>query len=180
MTSALIELLRQKLGDAIVGAADVHGLASCDVERAAFRRAAQIVHDDPELAMDLFVELTCVDWPKRDPRFDVVLVVHSIQHNHRVLLKTTVPEDDPTVDSVTGIWRGANWFEREAYDMFGVRFQGHPDLRRILLYEEFVGHPLRKDYAANRAQPLVPYRPEAARDRFGPFGSDEGMPWSRK
>jgi NADH-quinone oxidoreductase subunit C len=128
--------------------------------------------------MDTFVDLTCVDWPKREERFDVVLMLRSSKTGKRVRLKARVPESDPTIASVTGLWLGANWFEREAFDMFGVRFVGHPDLRRILMYEEFEGHPLRKDYDASKQQPLVPYRPEAL-DRLPPFGKEEGMPWER-
>jgi NADH-quinone oxidoreductase subunit C len=84
-------------------------------------------------------------------------------------------EDCPTA---IGVWPGADWMEREVWDMFGVKFAGHPDLRRILMYEEFQGYPLRKDYPANKTQPLVAYR-EGTFDKLGPFLSDEGMPFNR-
>ena len=82
------------------------------------------------------------------------------------------------LDSVSSVYGGADWAEREAFDMFGVRFNGHPDLRRILIYEEFSGYPLRKDYPANKAQPLIEYR-EGTHDKLGPFMEDEGMPFDR-
>ena len=88
-------------------------------------------------------------------RFEVVYHFYSTAHNHRLRLKVAVPAVDPAVDSVTGIWAAANWFEREAWDMFGITFRGHPNLKRILMYESFKGHPLRKDYPVNRRQPLV-------------------------
>ena len=88
-------------------------------------------------------------------RFDVVYHLYSSTHNHRLRLRVPVTVDDPVVDSVTEIWRAANWYEREVWDMFGIRFRGHPDLRRILLYESFHGHPLRKDYRINKRQPII-------------------------
>ena len=108
----------------------------------------------------MLMDLTAVDYqkfPGREdgPRFDVVYHLYSIPHNHRVRLKVQVEEDDAWVPTATGLWPIANWLEREVWDMFGIRFEGHPDLRRLLLYEEFVGHPLRKDYPITRRQPLI-------------------------
>lgn len=88
-------------------------------------------------------------------RFDVVYQLHSSQLNHRLRLKVPLTEADPSVDSVVGLWRSADWFEREVWDMFGVRFVGHPNLKRLLMYEAFSGHPLRKDYPVNKRQPLI-------------------------
>jgi NADH-quinone oxidoreductase subunit C len=101
--------------------------------------------------------------PDRDPwpgppapaRFAVVYHFFSLQLKHRLRLEVPVDEGSLVVDSLTSLWPGANWLEREVWDMFGIRFQGHPNLKRILLYEEFVGHPLRKDYPVNRRQPLI-------------------------
>lgn len=94
--------------------------------------------------------------PERGPleRFAVVYHLLSTRHLHRLRIKCRVPEDDPTISSVTEIWPGANWLERETYDLYGIRFTGHPDLRRIYLYEEFEGHPLRKDYGKQDEQPI--------------------------
>lgn len=88
-------------------------------------------------------------------RFELVYHLYSTAHNHRVRLKVPLTAADPSADTLTGLWKGANWFEREVWDMFGIRFTGHPNLRRILLYEEFQGHPLRKDYPARKRQPLI-------------------------
>jgi len=94
----------------------------------------------------------------RSRRFEVVTHLHSLSNNHRLRVKIRVPEDEPWVHSLVPIWKGANWVERECWDMFGIRFVGHPDLRRILMYEEFVGHPLRKDYPVEKRQPLTEER----------------------
>ena len=88
-------------------------------------------------------------------RFDVVYHFYSTLHNRRLRIKVPVSLAEPVVDSLTGLWRAAGWFEREVWDLFGIRFTGHPNLRRILMYEEFVGHPLRKDYPINKRQPLI-------------------------
>jgi NADH-quinone oxidoreductase subunit C len=119
-----------------------------------------LCRDEPALAFDMLMDLTAVDYltyPGREdgPRFEVVYHLYSLAHNHRVRIKTRVDEDDAVVPSAVGLWPSANWFEREVWDMFGVRFSGHPNLMRLLLYEEFVGHPLRKDYPIDRRQPLI-------------------------
>src|SRR6185436_2649309 len=88
--------------------------------------------------------------------------------------------DDAEIDTLTDLWASANWMERECYDLVGITFRGHPDLRRILLYPEFEGHPLRKDYPANRIQPLVPYREVENIEKLAPFGPDEGMSFGRQ
>lgn len=107
---------------------------------------AQYLHDAPEAQFDYLSDLTASDWPPRtDARFDVVYCLYSIRLRHRVRLKVRVSERDP-LPSVTGIWPGANWLEREVWDMFGVHFTGHPDRRRILMPEDWQGHPQRKDY----------------------------------
>jgi len=90
--------------------------------------------------------VTAVDRFPNDPRFEVVYHLHSIETNERVRLKCRLPGMDPAIESVTGVWRGANWYEREVFDLFGIRFLNHPDLRRIMLPEGWEGHPLRKDY----------------------------------
>jgi len=91
--------------------------------------------------------ITGVDWYPEEPRFEVVYHLHNVEGNERLRLKCRVPGNDPEIDSVTDVWRGANWFERETFDLFGVRFRNHPDLRRIMLPEDWEGHPLRKDYS---------------------------------
>jgi NADH-quinone oxidoreductase subunit C len=106
----------------------------------------------------------------------------SLNLGHRLRLKARVGDgqgNGAEIDSFSGLWGSANWAERECFDMFGIDFRGHPDLRRILLYPEFVGHPLRKDYPAQRIQPLVPFRNVDNIDKLPPFGPSEGMPFGR-
>jgi NADH-quinone oxidoreductase subunit C len=111
-----------------------------------------------EFAFDLLLDVTAIDWPGRAPRFDVVHHFYSTRHFVRVRVKTPVPEHDPAVDSLVGLYGSARYMERECHDMYGIVFRGNADLRPILLYEGFVGHPLRKDYPKQKEQPLVPYR----------------------
>lgn len=178
MAQRVLDRLQEVFGAAILSTRSCSGDEVAVVGRKDFLRVARFLHDDPACAFEMFIDLTAVDYPKDAERFAVWLRLLSLRHGHRICLETRAPEEDPTVDSVSELWKGANWFEREAYDLMGVRFTGHPDLRRILLYPEFEGHPLRKDYPAERAQPLVPYR-EAMPTKLPPFGPDEGMPWSR-
>ncbi|MCC7327706.1 MAG: NADH-quinone oxidoreductase subunit C [Burkholderiales bacterium] len=111
-----------------------------------------------ELAFDLLLDVTAIDWPERPLRFDVVWHFYSTQRRLRVRLKTAVPERAAAVPSLTTLYGSAAFMERECHDMYGIGFVGNDDLRPILLYEGFVGHPLRKDYPKEREQPLVPYR----------------------
>jgi NADH-quinone oxidoreductase subunit C len=111
-----------------------------------------------EFGFDIFLDVTAVDWLGTSPRFEVVHHFYSTTHKVRVRLKTRVPEADPTVDSLVPLYGSAAFMERECHDMYGIRFRGNADLRPILLYEGFVGHPLRKDYPKQQEQPLVPYR----------------------
>lgn len=111
-----------------------------------------------ESAFDLFLDVTAVDWPDRKPRFDVVYHFYSTASFARVRVKTRVEESDPTVDSLCSLYGAAAFMERECHEMYGIVFRGNPDLRPLLLYEGFVGHPLRKDYPIRREQPLVRFR----------------------
>ena len=132
-----------------------HGNEWARVAPAAWQAVAEFLRDDPATQMSMFVDLTCVDRLPRELRFDVVLHLYSLEKKHRVRLLAGVPEQEPVIASLVALWPGANWFEREAFDLYGVRFAGHPDLRRILMYEGFEGHPLRKDYPKERRQPLL-------------------------
>ena len=107
---------------------------------------------------DVLLDVTAVDWIGRSPRFEVVWHFYSSTHLVRVRMKTRVAESEPVVASLTKLYGSAAFMERECHDMYGIRFEGNDDLRPILLYEGFVGHPLRKDYAKEHEQPLVPYR----------------------
>ncbi len=103
----------------------------------------------------MLTDLTAVDYLERDPRFEVVYHLYSVSRNRRLRVKARVPEGTAEIDTLVEVWPSANWMEREVFDLYGIRFRGHPDLRRILLYDDFEGHPLRKDYAKERRQPLV-------------------------
>jgi len=111
-----------------------------------------------ELGFDLLLDVTAVDWPGAPERFEVVWHFYSTAHFCRVRVKTRVTEAEPCVASLTSLYGSAAYAERECHEMFGIRFEGNADLRPILLYEGFVGHPLRKDYPKEQEQPLVPYR----------------------
>jgi len=129
--------------------------------------AAKALKDDDQLSFDMLIDTTVVDWPDDELRFEIVDHFFSTRHHHRIRLKFRVDEDAPELPSITPLYGSANWMEREAWDMFGVRFSDHPDLRRILLYEEFEGHPLRKDYDKMDAQPLFTPRYHGTRESDG-------------
>lgn len=125
------------------------------IDRDSIVEVLQFLRDDDELAFDFLTDLCGVDKTslEKDNSFEVVYHLYSIKKNHRVRLKVKIPASDPIVESVTGIWKTADWHEREAYDMFGITFEGHPNLVRILTSEGFEGHPLRKDYPLKGRQP---------------------------
>jgi NADH-quinone oxidoreductase subunit C len=157
---AILAALRARFGGAISETHAQCGDHTVVAERGALPDVLRHCRDDGALAFDLLSDLTAVDYskyPGREdgPRFEVVYQLVSVSHNHRLRVKVRVPEDDPVVPTASSLWPIADWFEREVWDMFGVRFAGHPNLKRLLLYEEFVGHPLRKDYPINRRQPLI-------------------------
>jgi NADH-quinone oxidoreductase subunit C len=151
----LDRLAQQFVAGEIIENGSQHGNEWARVAPAHWRAVAQFTRDDPVTALNMFIDLTCVDRLGRTPRFDVVMHLYSVDKKHRVRLLAGVPEEDPSIDSLVALWPGANWFEREAFDLYGVRFVGHPDLRRILMYPEFVGHPLRKDFPKEGRQPLL-------------------------
>ncbi len=117
-----------------------------------------LLKNDADFQFDLLMDLSCVDylhWEEKENRFEVLYNLYSLSKNQRLIVKVQLPETDPVLESVTSVWPAANWYEREVWDMYGIRFNGHPNLKRILMYEEFQGHPLRKDYPYNRRQPLI-------------------------
>src|SRR5262249_39100303 len=147
-------------GAGVLGTHAYRGDHTAVLARDALVSALAFCRDQPDLKFDMLIDVTAVDYlkyPRREdgPRVDVVYHLYSGEHNHRVRLKVPVEQDDAWVATAAGLWPIANWLEREVWDMYGIRFEGHPDLRRLLLYEEFVGHPLRKDYPINRRQPLI-------------------------
>ena len=106
----------------------------------------------------VLLDLTCVDFLESESRFEMVYHLYSLSRNRRLRLKVSLPGANPVVDSFAGLWKNADWLKREVFDMFGVAFAGHPDLRRILMYEGFEGHPLRKSYPWRKEQPRIPLR----------------------
>ena len=156
MAKIILDRLQERFTSAeILEAGSEHGNEWARIAPAAWRQVAEFLRDDLVTHLDMFTDLTCVDRLPRKPRFDVVLHLYSVDKKHRIRLLAGVPEEQPLIDTLVPVWPGANWFEREAYDMYGVRFAGHPDLRRILLYPEFQGYPLRKDYPKDKRQPLL-------------------------
>jgi NADH-quinone oxidoreductase subunit C len=139
----LIKRYKEKFGPAILEAWTDRKQAILVVARELLAEIATYSRDGEKF--DWLSDLTAVDWPKRDKRFDIVLNMYSMEKNERLRLKVHAAADE-RVPSVQGIWSTANWMEREVYDMFGVIFEGHPALTRILLPDEWQGHPLRKDY----------------------------------
>jgi NADH-quinone oxidoreductase subunit C len=183
-----LDKLKARFGAAILETHSNFGDDTAVVEPGQWKAVAKFLREDPELDFDMPVDLCGVDYPARGDagRTEVVMHLYSISKKHRIRLKARVGDEDmehAELDSVTSIWPGMNWLERETFDMSGVRFRGHPDLRRILMYPEFEGHPLQKTYPADRIQPLVPYRTEEEAgvplEKQAPFGPDEGMAFGR-
>jgi len=184
--SKLAKKVAKKVTKSIEGAEsrEERGEYFVEVPLKSWVEAAELLKSDDDLAMNHFLDLTAAHYPEPElwgreaPGFELVLLVRSTQKNHRIVVTTFVKdgEDAPTL---TEVWAGANWAEREIYDMFGVRFEGHKDLRRILMYEEFEGFPLRKDYPIDKAQPLVEYRDVDTTLKLPPFGIEEGQPFAR-
>jgi len=183
MAQLLIDLVRTQFPDAVVSSYTQHGDETVVVQPSHWTAVGQFLKDDPRCDMAMLVDLTAVDFPDQDPRFEVVAHLLSLNLGHRLRVKANVGKPDATgaeIDSWAGLWGSANWAERECFDLFGIVFRGHPDLRRILLYPEFVGHPLRRDYHAQRTQPLIPYREGINNQKLPPFETYEGMPFGRQ
>jgi NADH-quinone oxidoreductase subunit C len=176
MSQKVLDTLRARFGDALLGSGSNRGDEQVMVDRARLVELCGFLRDDPAMGFDMLVDLCGVDYltfksPRaRSERFEVVIHLMSLTHAHRLRIKVPVPEDDAVVPTLTGLWKSANWCERETWDMYGVRFDGHPNLRRVLLYDEFEGHPLRKDYPTRAYQPLL--------DMPGVQGDE--LPWQSK
>jgi len=148
---SLLEIVMTKFPKAVlsVQADTERSEVSINVAAEHIVELCRFLHDAPEACFDHLTDICSVDYPEDQQRFEVVYQLHSLPHNRRLRLKARLPEDDPTIASVTGIWKGAEFLEREVYDMMGITFSGHPDLRRILMPEDYAeGYPLRKDFPA--------------------------------
>jgi NADH-quinone oxidoreductase subunit C len=143
LDNELVQRLKARFGEAIHEASLDRKQAIILIAADKLRDISRYCRDDEKF--DMLVDLTAVDWPKRESRFDIVLNLYSFPKNERLRLKAHAAESQP-VPSVVEIWPAANWLERECFDMFGIVFEGHPNLKRILLPDEWEGHPLRKDY----------------------------------
>ena len=137
--------LRERFGDAIIGLVTFRGETTILVERNSIVDILSFLRYEPGLNFDYLAAVQCCDWVGHAPRFEVSYQLLSRERHDRIRVKVGVPETDLTVPSATAIWRAANWFEREIWDMFGLDFTGHPDLRRILMPDDWEGHPLRRD-----------------------------------
>ena len=159
MSQAVIQKLKERFPEAVTSAGVSRGGDDVAVvQKGAILEVCRFLKADPDLAFDMAPYITAVDYLGSEPRFEIVYQMYSTKKNHRIRLRVGVPENDAVVDTVTSVWKGADWYERYCWDLYGIRFAGHPDPRRLYMYEEFVGHPLRKDYSLRGRQPLIPER----------------------
>ncbi len=145
-SEALLNKIKKKFPEAVLGTSLFRGEFTVQIRPEDILALCRFLHDDDEGSFDFLVDLCGVDYLPREPRFEVLYLLRSLKTKDAVRLKVSLPGASPHVSSVFSVWKGADWMEREVFDMFGIIFDGHPDLRRILLTPEWEGHPLRKDY----------------------------------
>ena len=164
MSIEALNRAKEILGAAVTSTHSYRGDETLIVDPARIADVMKTLRDDAELYMNFLVDITAVDYLGREPRFEVVYHLRSFKTGARLRVKALVAEPEngsnPELETVAPLWATANWMEREVWDLYGIKFRGHPDLRRILMYEEFVGHPLRKDYPKEKRQPLVRRPPD--------------------
>lgn len=153
--SPALRRLIETLPDALLETHAHVGDATARIDPERVVEVARLLRDDSNLEFEMLTDVTAVDYLGEEPRFEMVYHFYSVARNQRLRIKARVPEEPAEIDSLVDVYASANWMEREVWDLYGIRFKGHPDLRRILLYEEFEGHPLRKDYPKEKRQPLV-------------------------
>lgn len=141
-----VAAIKAKFPEAVVEVIEFRGETTVVVKPESIVAVSRFIHDDPELNYTYLADLAGVDYYPDEPRFAISYIPYAMAANARFRLKVYLPGDDPQLDSVTGVWRNADWFEREAFDMLGIKFNNHPDLRRLLMPADWVGHPHRKDY----------------------------------
>ena len=150
-----LKAIKKKFGDAVLEAGLDKGDLVAIVAPGKIHDIIAFLRDSPELDFKMLIDLFVVDYMPRKPRFEVVYHLHCLARNERIRLRVQLDEKKCEVDTITDLYSVANWLEREAWDMFGVVFKGHPNLKRLLMYEPFEGHPLRRDYPINKRQPLI-------------------------
>jgi len=143
----IIERLRAQFGDDVVRAEDVHGHPVITVTPDRYHEMAVFLRDEPDLGFDFFDFLSGVDYTPKGRALEVVVHVYSTRHNHNARLKVECDANEPRCPTISDVWAGANWHERETAELFGIDFEGHPHLVKLVLPEQFEGHPLRKDFA---------------------------------
>ena len=144
--NVVVDALKKKFGDAIREVIEFREEITVIVDASRIFEVGEYLRSNSELAYDFLSDICGVDHLPNDPRFEVVYHLYSMKYNRRLRVKTKVSEKNAEIDSLSLIWASANWLERECYDLFGIQFKGHPDLRRILMPEDWEGYPLRKDY----------------------------------
>lgn len=154
----ILKRINEQFGEAVVEMSVAHGELTAIIRPRKIVEVIDWLKNEPGLEFDMLMDLCGVDYLPRQPRFEVVYHLYSVKLNHRLRLRVQLDDDEPQVQTITTLYKAANWFEREAWDMFGIKFAGHPDLRRILMYDQFEGHPLRRDYPYNKRQPIVEAR----------------------
>jgi len=155
--SVTLRKLKENFSDSILESHSFRGDDTVLIRPEDLIPVATFLKQNPDLDYNFLMDLTAVDYLKmgKKPRFEVVYHLFSLSKKTRVRVKVPADAVNPEVDSLVSLWPGANWFEREVWDMFGIKFRGHPNLKRILMYEQFEGHPLRKDYPIHKRQPLI-------------------------
>ena len=147
LSEAIAQAISERFPDEVIEIREFRGQVSVTVRKERVKEILTYLRSTPQFSFNHLQDVTGVDYLGRKAlRFEVVYHLFSISHRHSIRIKAEVGQDDPSIDSVVDIWQGANWPERECYDLMGIRFNGHPDLRRVLLPEDWEGHPLRKDY----------------------------------
>ncbi len=141
-----VSAIRARLPDAVEEVIEFRGETTVVVKKAALVDVCRFIHDNPDLNYNYLADLAATDAYPDEPRFAVSLIPYAMAENARFRIKVFTSGDDPELPTLTGVWRNADWFEREAWDMMGIKFTGHPDLRRLLMPADWVGHPHRKDY----------------------------------
>ena len=165
--ATLVEKLKAAMPDAVRASGSFAGQHWVETERGSTLAVLRLLRDDPDFSFDCLLDLTAVDWLNegKQERYCVVYTLLSYRDNSYFRVKAWVPEEDPVIDSASGLWKSAPWAEREVYDMYGIEFEGHPDLKRLMLPDYYTGHPLRKDYPLTGA---------GERDNFPKYNRETG------